>query len=328
MAASDCIERLSGLLALDEGAAGSLLARFSRAMSAELLERGSVAVRGLGSFRISYSPPLRESAESGWVYTAPSNAVVHGRRTGRDQTRYLLRTRLQMDEGDLKRTSRALYKAFSGALGRNGALILPGFGRFREDASGHSVFRLEPGLHELINSDYQDLASIGMDAPLRRRRFASVAGAAALALVCFAAGFLTVRSGVVTDLAHLLTGVFRSEELPQPIPLPPPPAPALSSGSVAENVLLEEGEFTIVLATFTRRPTAIREQARFDSAGITAVVWPARQDGRDYWRLRTGRYRLRSEALEAMHGMPQRIAGGAYIQKVIKRVVSNGEKEL
>ncbi|KZK73509.1 MAG: hypothetical protein A3K90_01910 [Pelodictyon luteolum] len=323
MAATDCIERIAGLLALDEGAAGSLLARFSAAMSAELLERGSVAIRGLGSFRISYSPPLREASESGWVYTAPSNAVLHSRRAGRDQTRDLLRTRLQMDESNLKRTSRAMHKAFSGALDRNEAIILPGFGRFTAEAHGHAVFRLEPGLLQIINSDYQDLPSIGMATPLKQRRFASLAGVAALALVCFAAGFFTVRSAMVPDLPRLPAGVFPPQEQQLPVPQPAP-----VSAVVPDEVLLDEGEFTIVLATFTRRMTAEREQVRFDSAGVKAVVWPARQDGRDYWRLRTGRYRFRSEAVEAMRGLPQRIAGGAYIQKVIKRVVSHGEKEL
>jgi nucleoid DNA-binding protein len=325
MAATDCIERLAGLLVLDEGAAGSLLARFSAAMSAELLERGSVAVRGLGSFRISYSPPLREASESGWVYTAPSNAVLHSRRAGRDQTRDLLRTRLQMDESNLKRTSRAMHKVFSGALDRNEAIILPGFGRFTAEAHGHAVFRLEPGLLQIINSDYQDLPSIGMATPLKQRRFASVAGVAALALVCFAAVLFTVRSAMVPDLPGLPAGVFPPAERQLPVPQP---APAPVSAVVPDEVLLGEGEFTIVLATFMRQRTAETEQVRLDSAGVKAVVWPARQDGRDYWRLRTGRYRFRSEAVEAMRGLPPRIAGGAYIQKVIKRVVSHGEKEL
>lgn len=323
MAAPDCTELLSGLLSIERGRAEALLSRFSAAVASSLLERGSVSVRGLGSFSIRYTPPERRAGEEGWVYAPPSNAIAWRRRGGTDETPEMLRRRLRMEPDEARRAAAAFAKAFRAAMRGREGLVLPGFGRFGSAGKRSLGFRPEPGLLELANGDYHGLASISMAAPVRRRRSA-LAGALLLVLVSFGAGFLSVRFGAVGGFPDPLRPA-----LPPPAAMAPaPPAPVPPPAPPEQGVLLEEGEFTIVLATFSQRGTALREQARLDSSGLRSALWPAWQDGRKYWRLRTGRYALRSEAVGAMRSMPHPIAGGAYIQKVIKRVVSNAEKEL
>ncbi|TCD47918.1 HU family DNA-binding protein [Chlorobium sp. N1] len=328
MAASDCIERLSGLLGLERDRARSLLSRFSAAMASALLDGGAVSVRGLGSFSVSYSAPSRMERDGERVYTPPSNTLAWQRQTRGDDTLQLLRTGLALEEDEARKIARALKKAFTATLRRREPLLLSGFGRFELSEKNRVRFRPESGLLELANGSYEGLASIPMASPVRRRMAVPALVALFAVLAAFVGGFLAFRSGTIAGLPQAPLGWFRPEPARVAAPSLPPPPPVVAPPAPAEGVLLDEGEFTIVLATFSLRSTALRELSRLDSSGVVSAVWPAWQAGRKYWRLRTGRYRDRSEAVEAMHAMPHAVAGGAYIQKVIKRVVSHGEKEL
>jgi len=67
------------------------------------------------------------------------------------------------------------------------------------------------------------------------------------------------------------------------VPAPAPPA-------AVDPVLLDAGEFTVILATYTSEMKARLEVRRLDSVGIQTALWPAYSNGVKYWRIRIGRF--------------------------------------
>jgi len=121
-------------------------------------------------------------------------------------------------------------------------------------------------------------------------------------------------------------------ELPAASPLPvsvdsvAAPAPVLPEP--AQPALLEAGEFTVVLATYTSEMKARREVARLDSTGIQAALWPAYANGVKYWRIRTGRFADRNDARLAVRALGENVVPVPYIQEVKKQVLKNGKKSM
>ena len=93
----------------------------------------------------------------------------------------------------------------------------------------------------------------------------------------------------------------------------------------ADSIELEKGDYTIVLATYRLERTAIKERIPLRSAGITAYIWPAMLNGERCYRLMTGRFSGYSAAAARLKGLPGKVAAGAYVQEVIKRVVLYGK---
>ncbi len=341
MTQSDLIAEFAALLGVERPVALSTMEGFFRAMQAELLVAQKLSLKGVGSFQITHTPLQKTRSSSGIVYTPPCNKVLFERRmSGRDDSVRLAVSRLSMSEDEALRFSRSFAAVFSRALKEQREVTLNGFGRF-SSVNGRYGFLAEPAMEQLLNCEYINLREIvlsGEEGSLRPGRernpyryFLSLF--ALLILIVLAAVFywkpLHIFALSTAEPPQRVSGVA-AEKAPEATGKPSvqPRSPERLAGGAADSVTLEQGEYTLVLATFRREKTAIKELAPLRAQGITTFVWPASVDGVDYYRLMTGKFSTYAAAAEQMKRLPKKVAARSYIQHVIKRVILHGEKEL
>lgn len=333
---------LAGRLGCDVASAARSRQAFSAAMAGKLLERGKVSLKGLGSFTVAYVPASRRKGSGGPVYLPPRNTVLFSRRqTGSDDTLSLALAVPGIEGEEAQAFARTLAAQLSAAVKARRELPFEGFGRCVPE--GRSAYRFEPeeSLALLVNRTYAGLGEINVpasvDAGAGSMRpmgplFHFATGAALLLVI---AGTLLMLHPV--DLVQVATslrkgGADEPAMRVQPVALEAPAAPAPTAPLVPpapkDSVLLEQGEFTLVLATFSREETALREQERLAGLGVEVAVWPAYADGKRYWRLRTGRFTERYAARNARRELPDVVGAPAYVQEVLKRVVHHGKTSL
>ncbi|MEI8031957.1 MAG: HU family DNA-binding protein [Chlorobiaceae bacterium] len=330
----DLIDQLASQLQMDEAEAGRMLSAYGGAMAAELLDAGRLSVRGLGSFRVVHSPSAKKSTSGGVVLTPPSNRLVHDfRLSGRDGAAALAVSRLSMKRDDAAGFARWLAGAAGDAVKNRRGIHLNGFGRFSVE-QGSYRFTPEPSLEELLNCDYRGLQDVVIPGAGRVRgsRSGRLLPYALPALLLFvvAVSVAFYRSGgpggkdaleaLSFQASRLIGHSPVSQEHPRPAFAATSPRPA-----VPDSLLLEHGEYTIVLATFRQQATAERELIPLRTAGIVAYIWPASLDGLKYFRLMTGKFSSRSAAALRLKELPGKAAGDGYVQQVYKRVVLHGE---
>ncbi len=330
----DLIDQLALQLHVDASEAGRLLGAFCGALSAELLETGKLSIGGLGSFIVVHRPSARKITSSGVLLTPPCNALVHERRlSGRDDAARLAVSRLSMSTLEGARFARELSALLADGVKNKQEIRLNGFGRFSLE-EGIYRFRPEHSLEELLNRGYGDLGDLVVGSPgagrgvMATRMVRYVLPIAVLVLIVTTTAFYGLGARKWLD--------FPSFQLSRFVPHPamaldhsrPAGAATLGRGSVADSLLLEHGEYTIILATFRQKATAEHELIALRSAGIDSYIWPASVDGVKYYRLMTGRFSSRTAASNRLKELPAKASGDAYIQHVIKRVVLYGEKGL
>ena len=338
----ELIEELAELLAVDRQEAGRMLNRFFSAMVSELLAVRKLAIRGVGSFAVMHLPLKKQSNASGTTYTPPSNKLAFdGAVSGADDTVRIAVSRMMMSPAEAERLGRSLATVFSNTVKLQRELRISGLGCFSLN-DGVYGFIPERSLEELLNREYQNLEEVIL--PLHDSSHGTKERKSHRAILPLAA--LTIGVLVLAALYYGKPGARVSISTPQQVESRVTPAvhtervtardhahpivdaQGLSKGASADSLVLEKGEYTIILETFQSEQTAQKELARLHAEGIIGYVWPVSANDVKYFRLMTGKYANRKGAGELLKGIPKKIAGSAYIQQVSKRGVFYGEKGL
>ena len=338
----DLIEELAELLNVDSEESGSLLNAFFSGMVTALLAGRKLSVKGLGSFSVLHVPLKKQSDASGTTYTPPCNRLKYDSRlSGADDTARIVAMWSLMTPGEVKPIVRAFAKVFSQAFKQQREITINGFGRFSKDQGAYG-FLPERSLEEILNRDYQNLEDVVLplnDKSQDRKESKPYRYAIPLALLfvlsLMAAYFYYVSPEAIVSIPapvyqekKLRPVVHQDQVIIQKPPAEAVPSKELSASSVADSLVLEKEEFTIVLETFRMEQTALKEIDRLRSEKIPAYVWSGALNGQKYFRLMTGKFSTRDGAKEYLKGMPKKIAGGAYIQQVLKKGVFHGAKGL
>jgi nucleoid DNA-binding protein len=332
-------EELAGPLDLERQEAVSLFNEFCGAMVAELLAFRKLSVKGLGSFYVTHVPASKKNAGSAMVFAPPVNKLrFESAISSGDETIFLAVSRLSMSPAEAARFAKILAKLFSAALQQEKEVTLIGLGRFALEDGAYSFFP-DRTMEELLNREYQDLKEVVLPQREPAKRERRVPGyllpLSVLILVGILFAVLNASFSVsifspstVEPSKSVATPVDRSSA---PVAFPQPAATVHQtklSGGVADSLVLVQGDYAIVLATFESEKRALKELLPLRSAGINAFVWPAFMDGVKYFRLMTGKFPNREAAAEHLKGMQKKIVSSAYIQQVKKGVVLYGKKGL
>ena len=340
---NDLIEELSGLLDLDTQESERLLYGFFTAMVTELLAVRKLAVKGLGSFTVSHLPLKKVSNASGITYSPPCNRLMFDSQISRaDDTVRIAASGLSLNTLEAERLGRAFAVVFSKAVKQQREIRINGLGRFSKE-DGVYGFIPERSIAVLLNREYQNLEDIVLpqyDTALHvRNERKTIPYAIPLSLLFFISVLLAVlyyrKPEAIFPVASLpyteskVTPAVHTER----VRLGEQPAEVvnvkeLSGKGAADSLVLENGEYTIVLETFRLEQTARKERARLKVEEIISYVWPGSVNGIKYYRLMTGKFSNRAAASERLKSLPKKIAGSAYIQQVLKKGVIHGEKGL
>ncbi|MBV5319647.1 MAG: HU family DNA-binding protein [Chlorobium phaeobacteroides] len=343
-------EELAALLNVERAEAGRLLNGLSGAMSAELLQEGKLQLSGLGLFTVHHEPATRQMHGEEAIYCPPRNRVVFlpdlSANTG---TLRIASQRMKLGKSDAERFSRALDSLFASSMASGRQIELQGFGMLSKSEGSSYTFHAATGLDELLNSEYQGLREIFLSPdkpPATDEKNSAIEQAAKRA------NTLRVTLLALMAVSGLLAVVMLMPAIRNSSFFVPAPAPvslslsvrqpvALSSADAFRNegasgdslaqdkvVVLEKGEFTIVLATFRTAKVALRESAKLKESGIDAFVWPVSDKGKKYYRLALGRYGSGNEAKAGMKSLAQGLARDAALQEITKRYELHGETGL
>ena len=338
----DLIEELSRLLDLDTQESGRLLNGFFTAMVTELLAVRKLAVKGLGSFTVVHVPLKKISNASGITYSPPSNRLTYDRNISRaDDTARIASSRLMLNTAEAERLGRALATVFSRAVQQQREIRIPGLGRFSKE-QGTYGFIPERSLEELLNREYHNMDDVVLpwhETEQVRKKLVKSRYSIALSFLVFNGLLLAVyyygKPEAIVPVAaiphresKIATVVQKERVRVKPQPAESVTVKGLSGGVATDSLVLEKGEYTIVLETFRSERTALEELARLHAEGITAYLWPAYLKKMKYYRLMTSKFADRDEAVKHLKSMPKKITGTAYIQHVSKKGVYYGQKGL
>ncbi len=334
----DLIEELAGLLNVDTQESGRLLNAFFSAMVTGLLAERKLSVKGLGSFSVSHVPLKKKNNASGITYTPPCNQLKYENRlSGADDTACIVTLRHLTNPSEVEPLARAFAQVFSNAFTQQREIRINGLGRFSKDQGAYG-FLPERSLEELLNREYQNLEEVVL--PLnetlqssngskerKKSRYAIPLSVLFVLSLLVAYFYFDNPESKVSVPAPL----YQESKLKPVVQKPQAEAVSLkelSGSSVADSLVLQKGEYTIVLETFRMEQTALKEMNRLRSQEIVAYVWPGTLNREKYFRLMTGKFSNRDGAKEYLKGMPKKILGGAYIQQVLKKGVFHGGKGL
>jgi septal ring-binding cell division protein DamX len=339
----DLIEELSGLLNLDTQESGRLLYGLFTAMVTELLAARKLTVKGLGSFTVSHLPLKKISNASGITYSPPCNRLTFDSRISRaDDTASIAAAGLSLNTLEAERLGRAFAVVFSKAVKQQRDIRINGLGRFSKEEGAYG-FIPERSIEVLLNREYQNLEDIVLpqyDTALQvRNESKKIQYATPLSVLIVICVLLAVLYYGKPEAIFPVAAVPHTESKVTPavhkerVSLGEQPAEvvnikALSGNGSADSLVLENGEYTIVLETFRLEQTARKERARLQAQDIVAYVWPGSVNGIKHYRLMTGKFLSRDRAVVHLKGLPKKIAGSAYIQQVLKKDVFYGEKGL
>ena len=338
----DLIEELSGLLDLDMQESGQLLNGFFTAMVTELLAVRKLAVKGLGSFTVLHVPLKKISNASGVTYSPPCNKLTFDSKISRtDDTVRLVLLRLLLNTAEADRLSIALATVFSNSVKQQREIRIHGLGRFSKE-QGIYGFIPERSIVALLNREYQNLEEVVLPRheTLDVRKKSGKSQYAIVLSVLFFAGVLlavlyyrkpeaTVPIAALPPMESKVTPVIHNKTVSvKPQPAETVNVKEFSAGGTTDSLVLEKGEYTIVLETFRSERTALKELERLHSEGIITFIWPASVNKMKYYRLMTGKFANSNEAVKQLKAIPKSIAGSAYIQQVLKKGMTYGQKGL
>ncbi|WP_449258758.1 SPOR domain-containing protein [Chlorobium limicola] len=307
------------------------LSALSGAMAAELIEKKMVGVSGLGVFSVRHYPAERRSEKEGDVYHPPANRIMFEQRpVSPDEFADMLSRRMHLDASEARRLSEDFPALFARSMQENEECRFPGFGRVyaRHNAL---AFEADQSLAGILNSEYGSLDSIALSAAeleivSSRPMKAVLLPVIGLILVALAYLFL-----FYPGVRHPKAGT--SEQAPV-ISRSLQPDPELrhedSTAGVPlrGQVLLEEGEYSVVLGTYRKKETAEREVRSVSLSETVFFVWPVIGKGKQYYRLAAGRFTSFGAAKAWMDSTGLGRSGKAYVQQAKRRVVLHGEEGL
>lgn len=315
----------SGVSDLSESAA-RYFAAISGAISAELLENRSVSLPGFGSFFVQHLPARQQIGGGGRIYLPPRNRIIFEKRLDpAPDFCGMLSSRLSLQCEDLAAVVEHLPDFLERKLREEGEISFPGFGTLVPERGG-CHFTVDGRFDELLNREYGNLQAISLSSPGRGRlvKPAAIAGSVvAVALVMAGAAlFFGQRSSFRFSVPeHLVVQPPRGSEVVAEVR-------ERASGSLSgSSMLLEAGEYTVVLATFRKKQTAERELSRLRVPGTSLFIWPVTGKGRQYYRLAAGRFTTLARAKSWMDslGLGRK---GSCIQQAKRRVELHAEKGL
>jgi len=338
----DLIEELSGLLDLDTQESGRFLNGFFTAMVTELLAVRKLAVKGLGSFTVVHVPLKKISDASGITYSPPCNRLTFDPKISRaDDTARIAALRLKLNTTEAERLGRVLATVFSNAVRQQREIRINGLGRFSKEHGLYGFFP-ERSIEELLNREYQNLEDVVLprnDSLQVRKESKRPQYSIPIALLFFACVLSALLYYGKPEVIFSTSSRPHTENKVMPLvhkeivsgpeqPAVALNAKALSAEGATDSLVLEKGEYTIVLETFRLEQTALKERSRLQAEKVAAYVWPGSVNGIKYYRLMTGKFSNRAAASERLKSLPKKIAGSAYIQQVLKKGVIHGEKGL
>jgi len=309
---------------------GRYLSTLSGALAAELLEKHTVRVCGLGVFSVRHVPAERRSGKEGVTYHPPVNRIVFERRSvSQADFADMLSQRMHLNAAEAGTLPEIFQAFFVRSLQNGEEILLPGFGRVytREKVPD---FEPDRSLAGILNSEYSSLEAIALSAEdheIGRSRPMKAVLLPVVALMLIAVAYLFLSPGV----RHPKAGT--SEQTPV-ISLPLQPVSELrhedSTAGVPlrGQVLLEEGEYSVVLGTFRKKETAERESGSFRFPETGVFIWPVTGKGERYYRLAAGRFNSFAAAEAWMDSTGLGRSGKAYVQQAKRRVVLHGEEGL
>jgi hypothetical protein len=331
-------DELAELLDVERQEAAALFNGFCGAMVAELLAFRKLSIKGVGSFCVTHVPATKQGSGSSMIFSPPLNKLrFESTLSSGDETVSLAMSRLSMSQGEASRFARILATLFAAAMQQEQAMTLNGLGRFACEDGAYSFFP-ERTLEELLNREYQELKEVVLprnEEPKRAwrvpRALLPVAAVFLFCALCFLffgrslLNIFTASSSPVVSSKNIGSAVVA----PSSAALSPPVVRTKGLlGGAADSLVLAQGEYALVLATFESENRAFKELAPLRTQGINAFVWPAFMDGVKYFRLTTGRFATREAAAAQLKAMPANISNDAYLQQVKKTVVLHGEKGL
>ncbi len=340
MAIQTGAEMLAERLGKDKEQASRLLDQLSGSMAAELLGSGRLAVEGLGTFTVVHDHASRETTERGSVFMPPKNRIVFDPRpSARGDLSKIATGRLGMDAGEAAGLAKAMATVFGELLKRQADLELRGFGSF-SILDGRYGFRPDPGLDELLNSVYEGLEGIAMPegapkAPGGIRHLKEAVLALAAMLLCFA-GYVALRPVLFDDGERrpkhdcpAPRPYFTITEIASPDSAASPSLAApVAKAARPDSLILSNGRFTVVAATFSSAKVAREEAVRLSTPDRRIMIWKVRSGGQLFYRLVTGDYATDQEARDSLRVMRRGLSKNVYIQQASKNVVLYGENGL
>jgi nucleoid DNA-binding protein len=312
-----------------------LLPALAGAISAELLEKGSAGVCGLGVFSVEHFPAERRSEKDGTRYLPPGNRVVFRKRpadTGTFIT--MLVSRMQLDRQEAEKIGSFFTALFKDRCMQRSDVVFPGFGKIFCETDSVLRFEADKGFEGLLNSEYRDLTAIplsSVDPANRGNRKYVFPALLVSALVLAIAGILSVAGSYKPQGAS--TAASRIEDAREEKPKPKQVSSIRNDRAGLEKVsrtgaLLERGEYSVVLATFRKEQTAREELKKASVPGFPVFIWPVTGAGKKYFRLAAGRFSTAGAAAVWMDSTGIGRDGKAYIQQAKRSVVPYGEEGL
>ena len=354
MNSQTAIDILAGRLGTDAAEAERLLDALTGSMIAELLDKGSLVVEGLGSFSIVHDHAVREHSEKGELFMPPKNRILYQSSThGRGDTARLASERMAMDGRRAQEFAAAMRVCFSRRKTDSSDITVRGFGSFSK-VDGVYGFRPEQSLDDLVNNAYDGLGAIVMPAVQGdgrgvrgngqqawngglRRNVIRIAGAAGAVVMVSIAGVALYRTGRPLPPDNTVQGarvsVVRSSP-PKALPVVEPAKEAfpkvarVQKRSSADSVVLGKERFTVIVATYRNLVVARQEVHQLSQDGQRFWIWPVSSNGERFYRVVSGDYSSYPLAKKRMNAMPDSQTESAYIQKASKNVMLYGEKGL
>lgn len=307
------------------------LSSLSGALAAELLEKHTVRVCGLGVFSVRHVPAERHSGKEGVTYHPPVNRIVFERRSvSQADFADMLSKRMHFNAAEAGTLSELFQSFFARSMQNGKEILFPGFGRVytREKVPD---FEPDRSLAAILNSEYSSLEAIALtsvepESGSARRMKVILIPVIALMLVAVAYLFYhpggRIPDGGSSEQASAISRssgqlpVLRQENAVDSLP------------RNGEQVLLETGEYSVVLGTFRKKESAEREIGSIHFSGTGVFIWPVTGKGKSYYRLAAGRFNSFAAARAWMDSTGAGRNGKAYVQQAKRRVVLHGKEGL
>jgi len=335
MGSQTASEILAANLGTDRETAQHRLDAFSGVIIAELLEKGRLAVDGLGTFSVAHDGPSREMTPEGMRVLPPRNRLVFDVRSpGLADSLGIVTKRMGIETEAAKSLVLALARTFNHCRQQGVDLKLRGIGVFLTQRDGTWLFSPDAAIGELLNTAYHGLEAIampdggGLAAGGVSNKLKSAALVLGVLLVCLG-GYLVFRASRSAGSNQLLqTEISASASSDAPHTSVYSPTLSEASSSTSDSLILGKGRFTVIAATYSSSKVAKSEARRLSGLGIRIMIWPVRDGGRRYFRLITGDFGTYRSAYDSLRVMPGGLVKTAYIQQAYKNVVIYGEHGL
>lgn len=335
MGSQTASEILAANLGTDRETAQHRLDAFSGVIIAELLEKGRLAVDGLGTFSVAHDGPSREMTPEGMRVLPPRNRLVFDARSpGLAESLGIVTKRMGIEAEAAKSLVLALARTFNHCRQQGVDLKLRGIGVFLTQRDGTWLFSPDAAIGELLNTAYHGLEAIampdggGMTAGGVSNKLKSAALVLGVLLVCLG-GYLVFRATQSGDANQVsLPEITAPASSDAAKTLLYSPGSSFASSAQTDSLVLGKGRFTVIAATYSSSKVAKSEAHRLSGLGLRIMIWPVRDGGRRYFRLVTGDFGTYRSAYDSLRVMPGGLVKTAYIQQAYKNVVIYGEHGL